>query len=89
MEFVVNHRNTIYELKNNGLRLTIHNIIGMDDTLFLSVYSITGMRDIDLHTTDFGIAVERSKEILKNRIDMITKDANAFIEDDKYEIVKY
>lgn len=81
MVFVKNKKGTIFELKDNKLRIIIHKIHGCNDALFLSCYKL-GIEDKDLQTEDFNIAVNKSKELIRQRIEYLLSESKRFTGDD-------
>ena len=79
---------TIFELKNNGLRITIHRIIHITNTWFLSC-PVLGFSQVDLHESDFEEAVKKAKSILNSKIDEFREEFNKIANDDVIEIVRY
>lgn len=79
---------TIFELKDNGLRIKIHRIVHIDNTWFLSC-PVLGFSQTDLHESDFEEAIKKAKSILNSRIDEFREEFNKIVNDDVVEIVKY
>ena len=87
-KFVANSRNTIWELKNNELRLSIYKIVGIGEELFFSSYRL-GIKDMSLETNDFDEAVSKAKQIVREKIDKLYLDAYSFINDEEYKIERW
>lgn len=73
---------TIFELKDNKLRIKIHRSIHIDGTWFLSCVPL-GFSQYDLHEDDFNNAVEKAKNIIGQEIrklnDEYCKIANDYV----------
>lgn len=88
MKFVTNKRGSIYELKDNGLKINIHSIVGCGDELYLSAYRLD-LRDVPLNTSDFDEAVELSKEIVRKNAAYIYREAMNYVDAKNIEISKW
>lgn len=76
---------TIFELKNNGLRIKIHRIIHIEDTWFLSCYALS-ISQRDLHERDFDKAVKKAKAIINQKIGELMEEYDKIVGDDVIEI---
>lgn len=81
MLFKVNKRKSIYDLKNNPLRICIHKYVGYGDNLYLTCHKLS-IQDQDLFTEDVTEAVKKSQGIISEVLRDITLNAKAFILDD-------
>lgn len=79
---------SVFELKNNNLKMQIHHYIGCGDAWFLSCASLS-ISQRDLHTEDFTEAVVKSKEILWEEISSLLEEFNKIKEDDTVHISRY
>ena len=79
---------SIFDLKDNSLKLSIHKHMGCGDNLYLSCYEL-GISKKDLETEDFNEAVSKSKEIVAERMKHLRDEAHKFISDECIEIVGY
>lgn len=79
---------SIFELKDNSLKLSIHKYVGCGDNLYLSCYEL-GISRKDLETEDFNEAVSKSKEIVTERMKYLRDEAYRFCMDTHVEIVRY
>ena len=76
---------TIFELKNNGLRIKIHRIIYIEDTWFLSCHTLN-ISKRDLHESDFNKAVKKAKTIINQEIGKLIEEYDKIVGDDVIEI---
>ena len=76
---------TIFELKNNGLDISIHRLIYCDDTWFLSCYKLN-ISKLDLHENDFNKAVEKAKSIIRQKIEGLMAEYDKIADDEVIEI---
>lgn len=95
MEFKSNARyeekledGSIFELKDNSLKLSIHKYAGCGDNLYLSCYELEISRK-DLETEDFNEAVSKAKDIISAEVKKIREEAYRFCMDNHVEIVRY
>lgn len=79
---------SIFALKDNSLKLSIHKYVRCGDNLYLSCYEL-GISQEDLETEDFNEAVSKSKEIVTERMKHLRDEAHKFIVDECIEIVGY
>lgn len=79
---------SIFDLKDNSLKLSIHKYAGCGDNLYLSCYEL-GISRKDLETEDFNEAVSKSKEIVTERMKHLREEAYRFCMDTHIEIVRY
>lgn len=79
---------SIFKLKDNSLKLSIHKYTGCGDNLYLSCYEL-GISRKDLETEDFNEAVSKSKEIVSERVKHLREEAYRFCMDTHVEIVRY
>lgn len=76
---------TIFELKDNRLRIKIHRIIHIDGTWFLSCAPL-GFSQYDLHEDDFNNAVGKAKDIIGQEIRKLNDEYCKIVNDDVIEI---
>ena len=76
---------TIFELKNNGLRIKIHRIIYIEDTWFLSCRALN-ISQRDLYERDFDKAVQKAKAIINQEIGKLMEEYDKIVGDDVIEI---
>ena len=76
---------TIFELKNNGLRIKIHRIIHIEDTWFLSCHALN-ISQRDLYERDFDKAVKKAKAIINQEIGELMEEYEKIVGDDVIEI---
>ena len=79
---------SIFDLKDNSLKLSIHKYVGCGNNLFLSCYEL-GISRKNLETEDFSEAVNKSKEIVSERMKHLREEAYRFCMDTHVEIVRY
>lgn len=79
---------SIFDLKDNSLKLSIHKYVGCGNDLFLSCYEL-GISTKNLETEDFNEAVSKSKEIVSERVKHLREEAYRFCMDTHVEIVRY
>ena len=80
---------SIFDLKECGIRLTIHKIHGLGDNLYLSSTDY-GFSQHDLDTEVFDEAVKKSKSLILERATRIYNAALKFSEDDsENEFTRY
>lgn len=79
---------SIFDLKDNSLKLSIHKYAGCGNDLFLSCYEL-GISTKNLETEDFNEAVSKSKEIVSERVKHLREEAYRFCMDTHVEIVRY
>lgn len=77
---------TIFELKNNGLKISIHRIIHIEDTWFLSCAAL-GISQRDLREPDFNEAVRKAKVIIDEKIKAFREEFDKIANDDIIEIM--
>ena len=89
MQWKVNSRETIFDLKGNDLGICIHKIVGLD-SWFLSCHRLN-VKDLDLNTEDFNEAVKQSQIIIMERATKIHELAVDFAKNvyDNNEFSKY
>ena len=76
---------TIFDLKNNKLGITIHRIIYIEDTWFLSCHALN-ISKFNLRENDFGKAVEKSKSIINQKIGELMAEYDKIAGDNVIEI---
>ena len=76
---------TIFTLKNNGLGISIHRIIHIEDTWFLSCVAL-GISQRDLMAPDFIEAVRKAKVIIDEKIKVLREEFNKTANDDVIEL---
>lgn len=79
---------SIFDLKDNSLKLSIHKYVDCGNNLYLSCYEL-GISKKDLETEDFNEAVRKSKDIVTERVKHFREEAHKFIMDNNVEIVRY
>ena len=89
MQWKVNNRKTIYDLKNNDLRISIYRIQGLN-SWYLSCISL-GISQKDLNTEDFNEAVKQSQIIIMELVSKLYESACEFSKNvyDNNEFVKW
>ena len=77
---------TIFDLKDNGLRISIHRVVHCEETWFLSCHAL-GVSRMNLYEPDFAEAVKKAKVVINHKIgelvqeyDKISGDCNIEIE---------
>ena len=76
---------TIFELKNNGLKIKIHRIIYIENTWFLSCAAL-GLSQYNLMESDFDEAVRKAKIIVNEKINEFREEFNKIANDDVIEL---
>ena len=76
---------TIFELKNNGLRISIHRIVHVENTWFLSCAAL-GLSQYNLMESDFDEAVHKAKIIVNEKINEFREEFNKIANDDVIEL---
>lgn len=76
---------TIFELKNNGLKIKIHRIVHIDNTWFLSCVAL-GFCQCDLRESDFNKAVRKAKIIIDEKISEFREEFNKIANDEVIEL---
>ena len=76
---------TIFELKNNGLKIKIHRIIHIENTWFLSCVAL-GISQYDLRESDFNKAVCKAKIIIDENINEFREEFNKIANDEVIEL---
>lgn len=76
---------TIFELKNNGLRIKIHRIMYINNTWFLSCYALN-ISQRNLYESDFNKAVKKAKQIINQEIGELIDEYDKIVGDDIIEI---
>lgn len=79
---------SIFELKDNSLRICIHKYVGCGDALFLSCHALN-IDKHDLRTEDFNEAVSKAKEVISAEMKRLREEAYRFCMDTHVEIVEY
>ena len=79
---------SIFDLKDNSLKLSIHKYAGCGNDLFLSCCEL-GISTKNLETENFNEAVSKSKEIVSERVKHLREEAYRFCMDNNIEIVRY
>ena len=89
MQWKVNSRETIYDLKNNNLRISIHKFHGLDGW-FLSCPSLN-ITQRDLETSDFNEALKLSQIIIMESASKLYESACDFAKNvyDNNEFMKW
>lgn len=79
---------SIFELKDNSLRIRIHKYVGCGDAFFISCHALN-IDKYDLGTEDFNEAVSKAKEIISAEMKKFREEAYRFCMDNHVEIVGY
>ena len=79
---------SIFELKDNSLRIRIHKYVGCGDAFFLSCHALN-IDNHDLETEDFNEAVSKAKEVISAEMKRLREEAYRFCMDTHIEIVGY
>lgn len=79
---------SVFTLKNNSLRISIHKYVGCGDALFLNSKALN-IDNYDLETEDFDEAVSKAKEVISCKVKKIREDSYRFCMDNNIEIVRY
>ena len=79
---------SIFELKDNLLRIRIHKYMGCGDKFFLSCHALN-IDKHDLETEDFSEAIGKAKEIISAEVEQLKEETCRFCEDNNFEIVRY
>ena len=89
MQWKVNSRETIYDLKDNNLGICIHKICGLDG-YYLSCHKLD-VKDFDLKTTNFNEAVKQSQIVIMERATKLHELAVDFVKNvhDNNEFSRY
>lgn len=77
---------TIFDLKDNGLRISIHRVIHCEGTWFLSCHAL-GISRMDLHEPDFTEAVRKAKIVINHKIGKLMQEYDKIAGDDNIEFV--
>ena len=72
-------------MKNNGLGISIHRIIHIEDTWFLSCAAL-GISQRDLMEPDFNGAVRKAKFIIDEKIKALREEFDKIVNDDVIEL---
>lgn len=76
---------TVFVLKNNGLKIRIHRLIGVENTWFLSCTSL-GFSQYNLREPDFTEAVCKAKTVIDGKIREFREEFNKIADDDVVEL---
>lgn len=76
---------TIFELKDNRLRIRIHRVMGIEGTWFLSCAAL-GFTQMDLREKSFDKAVKKTKETINHKIGELIAEYEKIVGDDLIEI---
>ena len=79
---------SIFTLKDNSLRISIHKYNGCGDALFLNSRALN-IDNYDLGTEDFKEAVRKAKEVVMCEVKKIRTDAYRFYSDNYIEFDRY
>lgn len=89
MKFKKNKAESIFDLKDNELGISIHKYIGCGDELFLNCKAF-GIQNEDLRTENFDDALELAKIKIINKAISLKNEAEKFFDDkSKNEFVNY
>ena len=89
MQWKVNSSETIYNLKNNDLGVTVHKIHGLTGW-YLTCHSLN-IKQMNLNTEDFNEAVKQSQIIIMEETTKIHNSACDFVKNvyDNNEFMKW
>lgn len=89
MQWKVNSRETIYDLKNNDLGISIHRIHGLNGW-YLSSRTL-GISQKNLDTEDFNEAVKKSQIMIMEYVSKLHESACDFVKNvyDNNEFMKW
>lgn len=76
---------TIFELKNNGLRISIHRIVHVENTWFLSCYALD-ISQMNLKESDFNEAVKKARIIIYKKLGELLKEYGKIANDSVIEL---
>ena len=76
---------TIFELKNNGLRISIHRIVYVENTWFLSCYALD-ISQMNLKESDFNDAVKKARIIIYKKLGELLKEYDKIANDSVIEL---
>lgn len=79
---------SIFDLKNNNLKMSIHHYTGCGDSWFLTCKSL-GISCKDLYTNNFDEAVKKAKEAIWEDISELIEEFNKIKSDNVVEISRY
>ena len=80
---------SIFELKEYGIRVTIHKIHGLGDNFYLSSTDF-GFSQRNLNTENFNEAVKKAKSLILERANFLSAEAvNFYVGKSKNEFVRY
>ena len=79
---------SIFECKDNSLRIRIHKYVGCGESFFLTCHRLN-IDKYDLGTEDFNEAVSKAKEVISVDVKKIREEAYRFCMDTHVEIVRY
>ena len=79
---------SVFTLKNNSLRISIHKYVGCGDSLFLNSKALN-IDNYNLGTEDFEEAVNKAKEVVMREVKKIREDAYRFYSDNSIEFDRY
>lgn len=79
---------SIFELKNNPLRITIHHIHGCGNNWYLNCVALN-ISNVHLSTDDFSVAVDKAKDIIMDQVEKIVDSANSFYKESENEFTRY
>ena len=72
---------TIFTSKATERKCAIHQIWGCGKKFYLSCPALE-IRDFGLNTEDFDAAVANAKVVIREKLDMLNRDFNAFLSDE-------
>lgn len=79
---------SVFNLKNNNLKMSIHHYTGCGDAWFLSCGRLN-INQRDLYTEDFKEAIEKSKEVIYHEISELIEEFNKIKGDTNIQIQRY
>lgn len=79
---------SVFTLKSNSLRISIHKYVGCGDALFLNSKALN-IDNYDLETEDFDEAVRKAKEVIMHEVKKIREDSYRFCSDNNIEFDRY
>lgn len=81
-------KGSIFTLKDNQLRISIHKYIGCGNALFLDSKALN-IDNYDLKTENFNEAVCKAKEVIDSEVRKLNDMAELFCSDENIELVAY
>ena len=75
-----------FDLKDNNLGISIHRIVNIDDTWFLSCRALN-ISQMNLNEGDFRKAVKKSKSIINEKLGSLIYEYDKICSDNEIEFV--